>query len=99
MHGTTRYCSEMGAQFGSNPSAALGVQVCHRRFFFFKSSFRTRPQGTSYRFSLFYMMSCAVGASRDVLLKTVTKFPAGGVPNDVKGKTVVMKLPVTSVQN
>ena len=62
--------------------------------FFFKSSFRTRPQGTSYRFSLFYMMSCAVGASRDVLLKTVTKFPAGGVPNDVKGKTVVMKFPV-----
>ena len=76
----------MGAQFGLNPSVDLGVQVCHRRFFLFKRSFRTGPQGTSYRFSLFYMMLCAVGANRDVLLKTVTKFPAGGVPNDVKEK-------------
>ena len=77
--------------------------MCHRRFFLFKRSFELVSDRATRNFvSLFPVLHgvvCAVGANRDVLLKTFTKFPAGGVPNDVKGKTVVMKFPASSVQN
>ena len=82
VHGSTRFCSDLGAQFDFYPSVDFGVQVCHRRFFFRKHIAR---EGLA----LYCTMVRTIGANRDVLLKIVTKLPAGEVPNDVKVKTLL----------
>ena len=86
MGGGARYYTLLlgfGSSYRLKPKCCLRGPGVPQTIFFFRKHIAREG------LALYCTMVRTIGANRDVLLKIVTKLPAGGVPNDVKVKTLL----------